>query len=106
MAIRLAKGEGGRRYEEDAFAAFGLANPEESADDVIEVWPENAHAVAVFGASGTQWERGFGGGLLRLRYEALPMMMRYCGVPPEERTDTFHALRIMEAAVLAGCARE
>lgn len=43
-----------------------------------------------------QWVMGPMGGVLGLRYEALPVVMRYLEVQKKDRRDVFADLRIME----------
>lgn len=73
----------------------------EDADRPLGIWPENWSAVQVFlgmasqwrlivGAAGTHWQG--------LRYEALEAVLRLTLVPRAEWPETFHGVRIMEAA--------
>lgn len=63
----------------------------------MEIWPENWQAVMVFAAMGTQWTVG-NAGVIGLRYESLPVVMRHLGVPPPARAGVFADLRILESA--------
>lgn len=47
----------------------------------------------------TQWNV-VAGGVVGLRYEALPVVFDSVGVPPDDRPDVFDGLRIMEDAAL------
>ena len=97
------QGDAGSRIDKDAndaLAAFGLVHVGEVPDNSIDVWPENWKAVEVFVAMSTQWNTTFQGGIIGLRYEALPAVMRYCAIPRAEQADVFHGLRIMEHAAL------
>lgn len=50
---------------------------------------------------GTQWATaGMSGRPIGLRYEALPVVMRYCAIPPGDRADVFSGVRCMEQAAL------
>lgn len=95
----MLQGSRDRRSEEEALIAFGYA-PDQPADDAIEVWPENMTAVEVFVAMGTQWAVGGMVGVTGLRYEALPVVMRLCGVASADRPRVFAQLRTMEHAAL------
>jgi len=48
----------------------------------------------------TQWNTGMGG-VTGLKYESLPAVMRYAGVPRALHADTFEALRVMETEAMA-----
>jgi hypothetical protein len=71
----------------------------EQPEGGIAVWPENMTTVEVFIAMGTQWNVGMGG-VIGLRYEALPTVLRLVGVPTADRRDVFTGLRVMERAAL------
>lgn len=102
-ARRLIQGVAGSRIDDDvkqAAAAMGLhVVADEQQNDGIAAWPENELTIQVFIAMGTQWNVGMSGAS-GLRYEALPAVMRYCGVPPAERGAVFSGLRVMESAAL------
>lgn len=68
-------------------------------DDEIELWLENATTVQVFGALSSQWSVGMAG-LIGLRYEAIPIVLRLLGVPRSEWGVIFEGLRAMECATL------
>lgn len=68
-------------------------------EDELEIWEENIMAVRIFGDMLTQWNAG-PSGLVGLRYESLPVVMRYRGVPAAERAGVFDAVRVMERAAL------
>lgn len=99
-AVRLVKGEYGSPVDDAALAAMGLVIEGDMPDDSIPVWPENMRTVDVFVAMSTQWNVAGMGGMVGLRYEALPAVMRLVGVPPAERADVFAGLRVMERAAL------
>jgi hypothetical protein len=79
-------------------AAWGLTL-EEAAGEVTEIWPDNAQAVTVFAAMGTQWRFGMAGPT-GLDYAALPEVWRRTHTAPAERDEVFDCLRIMEEAAL------
>jgi hypothetical protein len=97
----LAQGDVGSPIDREAFAAFNLPLDDVPADTPLEIWPENAPTVIVFSAMSTQWSKsGFSGRLEGLRYDALPVVMRYCGIPPSERSAVFFGVRLMERATM------
>lgn len=79
-------------------AALGM-----TAEDVevgeVEVWGENAEAVAVFVQVGTQWRHGMGG-ITGLDYGALEAVLRIRRVARADRPEVLDAVRTMERAVL------
>jgi hypothetical protein len=79
---------------------MGMTLVGELPDDGIEIWPENAATVEVFIAMGTQWNVGAMGGVIGLRYEALPAVLRLCGIPKTDRAGIFDGLRVMESAAI------
>ncbi|AEE68515.1 DUF1799 domain-containing protein [Bordetella pertussis] len=79
-------------------AEFGLRSDDFPAA-VIELWPDNVMPKVVFEAMGSQWRIGFAGPT-GLDYGALPGVMRMLGVPPEQETDVFDGVRVMESAAL------
>lgn len=60
----------------------------------MEVWPENEPALAVFGAMLTQWHKN---GLI---YTALPTVMGFLKIPPEEQPDVFADLQVLESETI------
>ena len=70
-----------------------LSEREEQCVD-LEVWPENEPALAVFGAMLTQWHQN---GLI---YAALPAVMGFMKIPPEEQADVFADLQILESETI------
>lgn len=66
--------------------------------DVL-IWKENAATVEVFNAMLTQWNVG-PGGVIGLRYEALPALLDMSRAPAADRHTIFTGLRIMERAAL------
>lgn len=76
-----------------------------SADDlpetVVEVWPENESTLAVFAAMQTQWTLASMGGVVGLRYEALPAVLDLLKIKkPARRRDVFAGLRVMESEAM------
>ncbi|MDD5297670.1 MAG: DUF1799 domain-containing protein [Rhodocyclaceae bacterium] len=80
-------------------AAFGLAR-KRAEPETLELWPENLSSVRVFQALGTQWNLGALGGVIGLRYEALPVVLRLTGIPRSEWPDVFEGLWLMERVAL------
>lgn len=68
-------------------------------DNTLELWADNVTAVEVFADLLTQWNIG-PGGVVGLRYEALPGVMRLRRVPADERAAVFESVRVMERAAL------
>ena len=67
----------------------------------IEVWPENAKTVEVFCRMATQWNRGaMSGKITGMRYEALPIVMRFAGVSRADWANVFTGVQEMERAAL------
>lgn len=71
----------------------------DNGEDDMELWAENLRTVEVFSALGTQWNVGMGG-LIGLRYEAVPIVLHLLKVPRAEWGELFDGLRIMERAAL------
>jgi hypothetical protein len=65
----------------------------------LDLWPEHWPAVRLFSAAQTQWSVG-PGGVIGLRYEALPVLMDCQGVPADQRADLMNDLQTMERAAL------
>ena len=68
---------------------------------MFAVWPENWLALMVFRRMGTQWVVGGMGGVVGLRYEALPMVMKVAGVPRSEWQEVFDGVQTMERRALS-----
>lgn len=80
-------------------AALGL-KPEDFADDAgIEVWPCCWASVLVFERMATQWNVG-PGGLVGLRYEALPVVLDMSSIPLADRPRIFSDVQTMEHEVM------
>ncbi|HQO28359.1 MAG TPA: DUF1799 domain-containing protein [Accumulibacter sp.] len=81
-------------------AAFGL-RPEDVADPPLAIWPDNVAAVRVFMVMATQWRLAPMGGVIGLRYEALPVIWHVLSIGSKTRRQVFADLRVMEASALA-----
>ncbi|MBU0752363.1 MAG: DUF1799 domain-containing protein [Gammaproteobacteria bacterium] len=64
-----------------------------------ELWEENVAALGIFADMLTQWNVG-PGGVVGLRYEALPLVMDLRGIQPAARADAIAGVRVMERAAL------
>lgn len=85
-----------------ALAAFGLKLErevvvQESAD--IECWPDNWQALQLFAALRTQWNM-VQGGVIGLRYEAIPVVLTEFGIKKKARAGLLQSLRVMEDEAL------
>lgn len=83
---------------EASLAAVGM-KLEEAPDRSIELWPDMLQAVEIFSAMSSQWNVGTGG-LIGLRYEALPLILDAHAVAPEKRKDLLSDIRTMERAAV------
>ena len=79
-----------------ALAAFGLQIEEPIRPSEFEVWPDNWQPLRVFSRMTSQLIVGGMGGVLGLRYEALPVVMRGLGLPAADRAEVFDVFQIME----------
>lgn len=79
-------------------AAWGLTR-DESPQELVGIWPDNAASLNVFLAMGTQWRVG-PGGAIGLDYQTLPFVLRMEGVPRAHHRTVFSDLREMEAQAL------
>ena len=77
-------------------AAFGLEPEQAPAPQVLGIWPCNWAAFNVFRRMLTQLNVGGKGGVVGLRYEALPFVMRMCQVPRADQPDVMDAVQYME----------
>lgn len=68
-------------------------------DVATELWEENMAAVEIFGDMITQWNSG-PSGVIGLRYESLPVVMRLRDIPPARRAEVFAGVQVMESAAL------
>jgi hypothetical protein len=64
-----------------------------------EVWEENWQAVEIFLCLRTQWVQGFGGPV-GLNYAAIQPTLDLMGVVPDEKSEFFLQLQILEDAAL------
>lgn len=72
---------------------------EQVGEQPAEVWQDNVTAVEVFADMLTQWNVG-PGGVVGLRYEALPVMLDLRGIPAADRAEAVAGLRVMERTAL------
>ncbi len=72
--------------------------PEDVQEDV-ELYPDNALAVAVFLELATQWRHG-PAGITGLDYKAVFAAMDERGLEGDDRRDAFAGVRVMERAVI------
>lgn len=98
VARRLTEG-GPQKAEPGTLIAAFDAVIGEQPEEGIEIWLENVPTVEVFIAMGTQWNSGMAG-IIGLRYEALPTVLRMLRVPRTEESDIFTGLREMERETL------
>ena len=68
-------------------------------EESLGVWHENWHAVEVAARSMTQWNVSMSG-VVGLRYEALPLVMRALGVPRAAWPEVFAGIQVIEAECL------
>ena len=78
--------------------------PEDFAEDDFEVWPECWTAITLFQALGTQWRVGFSGATGLDYTAAYPLLDRFTETP-DEWTELFSDLRVLESEALATMAR-
>lgn len=76
-------------------AAAGL-RIELPPDEGCDVWPENWSAMQVAVRMVSQLNVGFGG-IVGLRYEALPVMFRALRIKQADQLDAIDALRVIES---------
>jgi hypothetical protein len=77
-------------------AAFGLEPSQPPEPDVHALWPDNWAAFNVFRRMLTQLNVGGMGGVVGLRYEALPIVLRVCQVPRADLPDVMDCIQLME----------
>jgi hypothetical protein len=70
-----------------------------AAQEIVDLWPDNAPYVDLFRAMQTQWRFSFGGAS-GLDYGALEPTLRLLDVPHEKWSEMFSAIRIMEIEAL------
>jgi hypothetical protein len=66
---------------------------------VVDIWPDNVHAVNAFVAMSTQWRVGMSGAT-GLDYTALPGVLRLTGIPRADWPGVFDGIRVMEDTAL------
>jgi hypothetical protein len=69
--------------------------------DVLCIWPDNWLPMQVFRRMLTQWNVGGLGGVVGLRYEALPVVLQACAVPRRDWGEVVDCLQVMERRALA-----
>lgn len=62
---------------------------------LLDLWPEHLAPVSAFMAAQTQWAVG-PGGVVGLRYEALPMLLECQGVPRAQWPQLMADLQVLE----------
>lgn len=72
----------------------------ERKDEFVECWPDNWPIVQVFAGMLSQLNIGGMGGVIGLRYEALPLVFRMYDIKREDEQDIFDGLRVMERAAV------
>ena len=85
--------------EQDKANPFLAAVIAQGAEQIIEVWPENWQAFALFFRLKTQWQAGFNGPV-GLRYEALYPLLDREAESAEEWDSLFDDVREIEAGAL------
>lgn len=75
-------------------AALGLTEADFDDEPPFLIWPDNAQALKVFIAMGTQWTE------MGLVYASLPEVWRRTKTPIGDRDRVFSDIRVMEAEVL------
>lgn len=68
-------------------------------EQVVGLWQDNVAAVEVFADMLTQWNVG-PGGVVGLRYEALPLLLELRGIAAADSADIVAGVRVMERAAL------
>lgn len=77
-------------------AAFGLEPEQPLQHQTQGIWPDNWLAFNVFRRMLTQLNMGAMGGVIGLRYEALPIVLRACQVPRADLPEVLDSLQVME----------
>ena len=73
--------------------------PEDYADDFLEVWPENWPASALFRSIRNQWRVGMGGAFA-LDYGVLFHRMDRLHLDPDDYEQMFSDIQVIESAAL------
>jgi hypothetical protein len=68
-------------------------------DNVQDLWADNVATVNCFVDMLTQWNVG-PGGVVGLRYEVLPLVMRQQRLAAADRAEVWQGVRVMERAAL------
>jgi hypothetical protein len=97
---RLANGWDDTRTTTAALAAFGLQAAAPATPEFLAIWPENWSALQVFKRMLTQLATTAAGGVIGLRYESLPFVMRVCGVKRSDWSETMDCIQIMERRLI------
>ena len=92
-AVWLIRGQADAANEAKDAKALGLLISE---PEPIAIRPDEEAAVTVFSAMGTQWNIGAMGGIIGLRYEALPAVLAALNMTPS--AELLADLRTMESA--------
>lgn len=90
---------GDAEQQQDALAAFGLKLDTPAPDINIEVWPDNWQTLTIFADMASQWNVGMSG-VIGLRYEALPLVLKLHQVKHKHQQEVFNGLRVMERAAV------
>lgn len=72
---------------------------EETPPRDTEVWPDNWQTLQVFTDLMSQWNVGMNG-VIGLRYEALPLVLKMHGIKRKRQREVFDGLRVMERAAI------
>jgi hypothetical protein len=87
------------RRAPDAGNKYGAFLAAASANEVVEVWPENWRSWTLFMKLCSQWSTGMGG-RTGLRYESLYPLLDRLGLSTDEWNEMFEDVRAMEGAAL------
>lgn len=87
-----------RPLSEEDMRAGGF-EPEDFAEDDVEVWPENQAAFELFSQMQTQWNVGFSGHT-GLQYLVLFALMERMGITVQAQEHLFEDIQVMELAAL------
>ncbi len=98
-ARRLLQGVDDTDQQEKALAALGLKPETPLEKRTCEIWPETVKPLAVFRRALTQWCVG-PGGVIGLRYEALPFVLQLEDVPAHDWPDVMAGVQVMEQEAL------
>jgi hypothetical protein len=77
-----------------------LPTPEELADPVLGVWPENWPALGLYQRLETQWRMAGMGGPTGIAYGRLEFWLELDRVPRESWPDTVGGLQVIEREIL------